>query len=55
MFTLYIVYVAGYDCMERYKAFDNLEEAKKCADTCRKFNKGTIYVRKETYEDVYYA
>ena len=55
MTTLYIVYVAGYDCMERYKAFDNLEDAKKCADIERKFNKGTIYVSKETYEDVYHA
>lgn len=54
-FTLYVVYVAGDDRMEKYKSFDDLEKAKQCADTCRKFNNGTIFVRKETYEKVYYA
>lgn len=53
--VLYVVYVAGYDCMERYKAFEDLEKAKQCADTCRKFNKGTIYVQKETWQEVYHA
>lgn len=54
-YTLYVVYVAGNDCMEKYKAFEDLEKAKQCADTCRKSNKGTIFVLKETYEQVYSA
>ena len=54
-YTLFVVYVAGLDSMERYAAFDNLEQAQQCADNCRKFNKGTIYVLRETYEKVYSA
>lgn len=51
--TWYVVYVAGEDRMERYKAFETFEEAKKCADNYRRFNKGSIWVYKETSDQVY--
>ena len=56
VYTQYVVMVAGYDEMKQYCICKTFEEATAAADWCRRnMNTGTIYVVKETSEQVYNA
>ena len=53
MTTLYIVYEAGTYSMQQFAAFDNAEEAIKCAKRLRTKQQGTIYVSQQTSEIIF--
>lgn len=54
--TLYVVYVAGKDEMERHAIYTDENKAKRCADMLRYSGfVGSIYVYKEITEKIYSA